>query len=402
MAKQTTLLLILLGGLLAITTLVQSWILYTNDGIAPSTAATADTPPPPKKKKKTISSEALTVSVRLRDFVPLPHPPEVLAETGRRSTGIDFHSIATKWELPAGGIDLLRVIQSRKVAVDYNRTTDILALRHPLKTGGTSFSQMLEKIFSDRIIPGSGKSGWFNSEKFSAALENYPHTDPFWDNMAVLYTHTHLRPIGLWKGSNLLEILRKQIPALREKRFRLMTIVRRPLDLAASSFYETQCKIGTFANQRGPGTSCPPVNLTDVKLKNIEHKTKKCEEISWTKGDCQKLKEVGGEKFYEHCGSIEKLFENGSVHNQHYKTLSGEFPRPPELGDDVDKIGINLTPTLEDVSLYTLRDLGGLIDYNPVHKEDFVWFAITERFTESMCLFYYRFEVEPMREPKAL
>jgi len=110
----------------------------------------------------------------------------------------------------------------------------------------------------------------------------------------------------------------------------------------------------------------------------------------------------GGEKFFEHCGSIDKLFERGSVHNQHYKTLSGIFPRPPELGNDVDKIGINLTPTLEDVSLYTLRDLGGLVDYNPVHKEDFVWFAITERFTESMCLFYYRFEVEPVLEKKAL
>ena len=76
----------------------------------------------------------------------------------------------------------------------------------------------------------------------------------------------------------------------------------------------------------------------------------------------------------------------------------GDFPRPPEFGDDEEEIGINLTPTLKDVSLYTLRDLGGLIDYSTDVKSDFVWFAVTERFEESMCLFYYRFDVEPVNE----
>ena len=84
-----------------------------------------------------------------------------------------------------------------------------------------------------------------------------------------------------------------------------------------------------------------------------------------------------------------------------YKVLMGDFPRPPELEDNTT-IGVNLTPTLEDVSLYTLRDLGGLIDYDPVHKEDFVWFAITERFSDSMCLFYYHFKIEPVKEKAAL
>ena len=91
-----------------------------------------------------------------------------------------------------------------------------------------------------------------------------------------------------------------------------------------------------------------------------------------------------------------------NVHNMLHKSLMGEFPRPPELGAYNDTNSINLTPTLTDVSLYTLRDLGGLIDYNPVHKEDFVWFAITERFSESMCLFYYYFQVEPVEEKTSL
>jgi len=413
MVQQSTLLLVLLGGLLVITTLIPyTSLLFFNDVIVSSTA------PPPKK----ISSKLLkaaragskgtalnSVTVRIRDFVPLPPPHEVLVETRRRRTRIDYDSIATKWELPTGGIKILEEIQSRKVGFDYNQTTDILALRHPPKSGGTSFSVMLREIFSnERVIPGSDKSGYFNFEKFSAAVKDHPPTDPFWSSMATVFTHTGLRP-NSGPTKDLLDYFREQAPALREKRFRLMTIVRRPLDLAASGFYETQCKIGTFAYQRGPGHvpgSCPTVNLTDVMLKNIEHKSKMCDEKGWDQGNCQSFKKNGGEKLFEHCGSFEKLFEKGSIHNMHYRSHTGDFPRPPELGDVEDGNGngngINLTPTLEDVSLYTLRDLGGLIDFNPVYKEDFVWFAITERFKESMCLFYYRFEVEPVEEKRSL
>ena len=184
-----------------------------------------------------------------------------------------------------------------------------------------------------------------------------------------------------------------------------MTNVRRPLDLAASSFYETQCRIGRFAEQRNLGDrECPPVNLTDVMYKNIDFWTQKCQdEKDWKTNKCQAILNDGGEKVFAHCGSIDYLLdETENVHNMLHKSLMGEFPRPPELGAYNDTNSINLTPTLTDVSLYTLRDLGGLIDYNPVHKEDFVWFAITERFSESMCLFYYYFQVEPVEEKTSL
>lgn len=57
------------------------------------------------------------------------------------------------------------------------------------------------------------------------------------------------------------------------------------------------------------------------------------------------------------------------------------------------------TPTYDDVALYTLRDLGGLIQYNENNDdEDFIWFAITERMKESLCLFYYTLEFDPIPE----
>jgi hypothetical protein len=342
-------------------------------------------------------------TIRIRDFVPPSPPANVLADSAKRTPLIDFDEIATKWELPDGSIDLLKQIQSRTVAFDYNRDTDILSLRHPLKTGGTSFSWMLLEMFNETVVPGSGPSNWWQPKKFVEALGSHELDDPYWSNMAALYTHTFLRTSDGGRKNTFLEELRHGAPGLDKKRFRLMTIVRRPLDLAASSFYETQCRIGRWAKQRNiKGKVCPPVNLTDVMWKNIEHWTNKCEtEFGWKTEKCRKIKEEGGESVYGHCGSVDVLLDSGNVHNMHHKSMMGDFPRPPELGDS-DRIGINLTPTLKDVSLYTLRDLGGLIDFNPVHKEDFVWFAITERFKESMCLFYYYFEAEPVEERKSL
>ena len=344
------------------------------------------------------------MSQRLREFVPEPPPPAVLKKSIQRQSQIDFDAIATAWKLPDGSVDLLQQIQSRTVAFDYNRTTDILALRHPLKTGGTSISVMLRDIYGkDRVIPGSGPSNWWNRGKFEKAVEEHSDDPSYWDNMAVLYTHSLLRRSPSSKLFTL-DKMRKKAPQLAQKRIRLMSIVRNPLDWAASGFYETQCRIGNFAKQKNlNGAPCPPVNLTDVMVQNIRHWTNKCEKSGWKRGICSELRDQGGETVFGHCGSVDYLLDKtDNVHNLMHKSMMGEFPRPPELGDGEFEGSDNLTPTLKDVSLYTLRDLGGLIDFNPTHKEDFVWFAITERFSESMCLFYYHFEIPPVEEKTSL
>ena len=255
-----------------------------------------DTPPPQKEKTSKAAKKARfspkDATIHIRDFVPLPVPPNVLRESEKRRIEINFDAIATKWELPDGSIDLLKQIQSRTVGFDYNKTTDILSLRHPLKTGGTSFSWMMKSIYGERVVPGSGPSNWWQKEKFNKALGKHGPEDPYWSDMAVIYTHTFLRHQGVSKMSlkkkPLLEELREAVPAFRKKRFRLMTIVRRPLDLAASSFYESLCRIGTFAKQRNlKGKVCPHVNLTGVMQKNINHWTEKCEtELDWKKSQC--------------------------------------------------------------------------------------------------------------------
>jgi len=347
----------------------------------------------------------------MRDFVPLPPPPNVLAESEPLASQIDFEGIAKNWELPEGSIDLLKQIQLRTLAFDYNATTDILAFRHPPKSGGTSFSNMMSEIFgAERVIPGSAPSGFWKQEWFDKAVqehadENEEEDDDdeynhYWDNMAVIYTHTFLRPVV--PKQNVLEKLRDKVPTLQKKRFRLMTNVRRPLDWAASHHYNLMCKIGQLGNQVNlkEGQECPPVNLTDMEYKNIDKWTKICQDDPREKR-CKKIRKQGGmENAFRKCGSIDVLLDefDNKVHNMMFRQIMGAFPRPL----DFDSNEINLTPTLDDVSLYTLRDLGGLIDYNPVHKEDFIWFAVTERFSESMCLFYYHFRIEPTEEKKSL
>ena len=255
-----------------------------------------DTPPPQKEKTSKAAKKARfspkDATIHIRDFVPLPVPPNVLRESEKRRIEINFDAIAKKWELPDGSIDLLKQIQSRTVGFDYNKTTDILSLRHPLKTGGTSFSWMMKSIYGERVVPGSGPSSYWEKEKFNKALEKHGPEDPYWSDMAVIYTHTSLRHQGVSKMSlkkkPLLEELREAVPAFRKKRFRLMTIVCRPLDLAASSLYKSLCRIGTFAKQRNlKGKVCPHVNLTGVMQKNINHWTEKCEtELDWKKSQC--------------------------------------------------------------------------------------------------------------------
>uniref|UniRef100_A0A7S4AB24 Sulfotransferase domain-containing protein n=1 Tax=Pseudo-nitzschia australis TaxID=44445 RepID=A0A7S4AB24_9STRA len=311
---------------------------------------------------------------------------------------MDYQSIAEKWQMPSDAIPILREIRSRPIGFDYNRDTDILSLRHPLKTGGTSFSLALLEIFTkNRVMPGSGKSHWFRETEFETALEKHPpDIDPdYWRSIGTLYTHTFLRRINQKEG--LLEKLRREVPLLKEKRFRLMTIVRRPLDLAASRFYETKCRIGVYSGRKAfkNVSSCTPVNLTAIKYQMLEEKEECLAETR--KARCPFLVNKSA-RFFDVCGSIDALLEIDGVHDLHdlhYRDLMGLLPTPPSHSR-------SKTSTFDDVARYTIRDLGGLIDANENYKEDFMMFLITERMKESLCLFYYHLKIEPVKERHSL
>lgn len=309
-----------------------------------------------------------------------------------QQTNIQVESIAKKWGLSESAIPLLQKQGERRV--DYNSTSDILAFYHSQKTGGTSLSDVLKKLFPGGVIPGSARSGYFDKTSFQTDLEEKPIS--FWSRQRVLYSHSTLRPYSIANDEEinekkkLLHQLRHKAKPLAEKKYRLMTLIRDPVTWRASSYYETMCHIGKWIQKRkiiGDSSECPRVNLTDVAKMRFEQAKTSCE----TKEEKKNCKSISPGDF-KHCRSIDILLDSGKVANKYNKVFMGDLPQPPSKKD-------SLTPTYEDVELHTLRDLGGLADFHTTYREDFIWFGITERMQESMCLFYYTLKLDPLPIP---
>jgi hypothetical protein len=241
------------------------------------------------------------------------------------SANINFQTITEKWNLPLTAIPILEEIQKKRT--DYNSTSDILALIHPLKTGGTSFSLMLKEIFGKtRIFPGSGASAHFVHPIFEKELIKYPPNESpeYWYNKAIIYTHTKLRPHAMKSTSSkhyLFNYLRKKVGSpLKEKKIRLMAMIRNPLDLAASRFYETNCRV--MANTPGmkeakTQSECPQVNLTDVARIRTEVATNNCR-------NGKKIFEGCDDVDFRHCESIDNFLESKRSHNQYSNAIMGK------------------------------------------------------------------------------
>ena len=246
---------------------------------------------------------------------------------------INFQSITEKWNLPLTAIPILKEIQKKRT--EYNSTSDILALIHPLKTGGTSFSLMLRDIFGKkRIFPGSGASAHFVHPVFQKELEKYPPNESpeHWYNKAIIYTHSILRPHAMRSKKKkekspkryLLNYLREKVGApLKEKKIRLMAMIRNPLDLAASRFYETECRVMAYTKGMKEATipsECPQVNLTDVARIRTEIATTQCRNGKKILEGCNKID-------FSHCESIDKFLESKRRHNQYSRIIMGKLRR---------------------------------------------------------------------------
>jgi hypothetical protein len=316
---------LLLGALLPATI-----VLY----IPSSPESNVDFAPPPEGL---LSSHRRTKKVTSTGNKKQNSSPITVITTGEQdkwnnivdSANINFQSITEKWNLPQTAIPILKEIHKNRAGSDYNSTSDILALNHPLKTGGTSFSLMLKEIFGKtRIFPGSGASAHFMHPNFKKALEQYPPNESpeYWYNKAVIYTHTILRPQPPSKQkksskASFFENLRGKVGSpLKEKKIRLMSMIRNPLDLAASRFFETNCRVMAHT----PGMSeaktlseCPKVNLTDVARIRTEIAKKNCRNKKMNK-NCNDIK-------YRHCESIDNFLESKRTHNQYASTIMGKL-----------------------------------------------------------------------------
>lgn len=320
-------------------------------------------------------------------------PFSFMGSSESKGKDIDFSGIAEKWGLSPSAVPLLKMQAERQV--DYNSTTNILSFYHAQKTGGTSLSDVLRKLFRHGVVPGSDRSRYFKDDYFKkSVLQNKPID--FWSRQRVLYSHSPLRPMDgevqeLQNGKgNLLPYLRSKIAPLAEKKYRLLTLIREPVYWRASAHFEALCHIGSWIAEKqkslGWNSSvCPKVNLTDVGRVRLERAIKaNCTAVKTT--TCKHIRE--GKNPFDYCGSIDIFLESGRMHNIMHRKFFGLLPQPPSVTNST-------TPTYEDVELYTLKDLGGLVDFDETYREDYIWFGITERMQESMCLFYYTLKLDP-------
>ena len=134
----------------------------------------------------------------------------------------------------------------------------------------------------------------------------------------------------------------------------------------------------------GTTTECPPVNLTDIARRRFERAVEGCEK----KKKSVKCKDIHPDDF-KHCRSVDALHQSGKLENLHKQSFMVPIPQKED----------SPAFTFEDVELHTLRDLGGLMKFNEAHDEDYIWFGITERMQESMCLFYYNLKLDPLPMP---
>jgi len=182
-------------------------------------------------------------------------------------------AIAARWSLTHPvAVQLLELQFHRKID-QYNPTTDFLHFHHIAKTGGTSISDLMNATLTGGILPGSHRSGEFNSSAIFDIL-NSP-SSPTTTYLAS-YAHTRLRPMhgpGRTELSKFFEqyFATSTLPngnnklSQHRKRLRSLAMIREPTDLRASTYAMAMCSLNGRVNdynyarkQRGLEKVCSP------------------------------------------------------------------------------------------------------------------------------------------------
>lgn len=176
---------------------------------------------------------------------------------------------------------------------------------------------------------------------------------------------------------------------------------RDPVALRASNYYEWMCNIGAWVRrwqaERGYTKDCPPtVNLTEVAYIRWQKAKKDCA-TSPNKAFCKSI--ALGENPFHHCSSVDALLES-PAYDRHFNEMYQSFLVPTNATAPITPPENRPRKFYQELELHALRDLGGFVDADPMrYKLDYIWFGITERMHESMCLFYYTFQNSTSIQP---
>jgi len=352
-------------------------------------------------------------------------------------------SIAAKWNLTtSNAVDLLEQQFLREN--DYNPQNDFFHFHHLYKSGGTSFSNLMDKTIGlpnidgkkfEGILPGSYESGNFDHDEALADINARiaGGTDRGDLPYKASYAHTGLRPVYGPRRTKTGIFLLKQLP---HKRLRVITMLRDLTDFRASNHAMIMCglnyEVSRFNNERaakGLERICSPRDglnisaLVDRKLSDLMEKCRVADETE-ARGEKPKLnsslrqqckREKRGIRTLDHCRSSDNLLSSPQ-YDKHYrsmfKALMGRFHRGQKftngtaygrMGYGFERAEVSNGYSVEKVEEYTLQDLGGLDltisgdgDGVGPPEPDFIFFGLTERMKESTSLFYYYFKAKPL------
>jgi len=305
---------------------------------------------------------------------------------------LDVEAVAKRWNLTSEkAVELLE--KQLQWESDYDDRRDFLYFNHPMKSGGTSISQILMKSIGG-VFPGSHQSDHFNF----AAVNRDEFAKGGTDSLKVAFSHSQLRPsIGL-RPSPLARLLNSTLSP--ERQIKMLTMIREPVAYRASNMYMWMCHFGRLLdiynhmNQR-PRDTCNNVTLSDLVDLRVEEQNKTCpteKETSEQKRKWCTLLEKGLDPF-PYCRSVPSLLQS-EEYSMYFHNMSLEI-----MGQYAHSHVNTKEVTATHVEEYTLEDLGGL---GPrFGAAPFAWFGITERMAESTCLFFYTFNVTATTIPKA-
>jgi hypothetical protein len=313
----------------------------------------------------------------------------------KKSCTINFEGIAERRGLQSpDAAGLLADIIAK--STHYHNETDLLVFEHTMKTGGTSFSHELLRVFGrDALLPGSQESATFNKRIYRGSLPSNTSEElyPWWHAKRVMYSHSYFQ-----KGrgdSEFEDWFLTQIPADPVannghplKRVLLLSMWRDPIDWLASHFFEWMCGLSDRVKEAARGLNASFVPPT---------KTPKDDPSCWGLTNLTVLAD------YWHQHTLPRKCKEGSMGQMSYCTQfenNGLDPKPHcrsisdfgqsdlfrrKLRDNPMHL-VGADPTELELSLETraLRNMGGL---QPNNRVTVAWLGLTERYDESLVLF---------------
>ena len=211
-----------------------------------------------------IAFNAAATSIFFKKALPLAVPTETMfdetapstaqKDTSRQPKHATIDNIISKWNLSTNSSNekiLLEKIWNREN--NYDPENDLIVFYHPMKSGGTSLSEILETLGG--LVPGSDKSGYFHANAFQEDFErkvqpgNVTSKREWWSSQRVLYSHSNYRGYHSSKRQNLARLLHDNNQTSTSKRIQHILMVRDPLAFVSSNFYEWFCTLGHWERE---------------------------------------------------------------------------------------------------------------------------------------------------------